>query len=149
MPVCNPLASRTESDSNAILTWSVHLAREHPAKLACSLLTAAGAAMAGYWVIGPLGSVAVALAMLGSLAEFVFPVVYRITPEGASSRTLIKVSEIRWENVRRCYVDAGGVKLSPLDRATRLEAFRGVYLRFGGNEENVIEAVRSMRAKQC
>ena len=149
MPICNPLAGRAEPDDNPILTWSVHLAREHPAKLVCSLLVAAGAAMAGYWVIGPLGSVAVASAMLGSLAEFVFPVVYRITPEGASARTLIKVSEIRWENVRRCYVDAGGVKLSPLDRATRLEAFRGVYLRFGNNDDSVIKAVRSMRAKQC
>lgn len=60
----------------------------------------------------------------------------------------LKGTEIKWENVKRCYVDDLGVKLSPLDRASRIEAFRGVYLRFGDNQDAVIEAVKSLRQTQ-
>lgn len=58
---------------------------------------------------------------------------------------LLKSSEIKWANVKRCYLDDFGVKLSPLDRVSRVEAFRGVYLRFGDNQNEVIEAVKALR----
>ncbi|MCX8053363.1 MAG: hypothetical protein N3B12_06110 [Armatimonadetes bacterium] len=105
--------------------------------------------MTAHWVIGPLGSVAVAIALVGSLAEFLFPVTYEITSDSAVCRTLFKQTEISWHNVRRYYLDNSGIKLSPLDRPSRLEAFRGVYLRFAGNDRQVIEAVRAIRKSQC
>ena len=129
------------------LRWTVHLALEHPLKLLCSLGAVAFACAAAHWAIGPLGALAVAVALIGSLADFLFPVTYEITPDRAACRMLFKRAEIEWRNVRRCYLDQGGVKLSPLDRLSRLEAFRGVYLRFNGNREQVVEAVRAMREK--
>ena len=131
-----------------ILRWTVHLAPEHPLKLLCTLGVLASACVAAYWAIGPLGAVAVAVALVGSLADFLFPVTYEITPERAACRMLFKRGEIEWRNVRKCFLDAGGIKLSPLDRQSRLEAFRGVYLRFNGNREQVIDAVRAVR-RQC
>jgi len=92
---------------------------------------------------------AVTLVMVASCAEFVFPMTYVLTCESAICRSIFKVSEIRWENVRRCYVDDMGLKLSPLDRQTRLEAFRGVYLRYADNETEVIEKVKKLRATEC
>jgi len=132
-----------------ILRWRVHLASEHPGKLLCSLGLAALASAAAYHALGPLGSAAVALALIGSLADFLFPVTYEITAHRAACRMLIKRAEIEWRSVRRCYVDQAGVKLSPLEGPSRLEAFRGVYLRFNGNREQVIDAVHAMKGDQC
>ncbi len=39
--------------------------------------------------------------------------------------------ERSWNTFRSFYVDANGVLLSPFARPTRLENFRGVYVRFG------------------
>lgn len=127
------------------MTWKVHLARKHPTKLLCLIGISAFVATTAYWVIGSLGSVFTAVLMIASSAEFIFPTRYTLTRESAVCRTLLKQSEIKWADVRRCYVDDMGVKLSPLDRQSRLEAFRGVYLRFADNEAGVIEAVKSLR----
>lgn len=149
MPTYNELASQSTAADQATLRWTIHLARQRPRKLigtvACLLLACAAA----YSVIGPLGSVAVAAMMAGALAEFWFPVTYEITSEGATCRMLHKSAQIKWIAVRRCYLDSGGVKLSPLNSGSKLEAFRGVYLRFNGNDEQVIEAVKARRPEPC
>jgi len=132
---------------DAILRWTVHLAPERPVKLLCALGVVAFACFAAHWAIGVLGSLAVAVALVGSLADFLFPVTYEITSDRATCRMLLKRAEVQWRNVRRCYLDQTGVKLSPLDRRSRLEVFRGVYLRFNGNREQVIETVKAMRDK--
>ncbi len=149
MPIHSDIAARRGEDHSIILSWSVHLAKEQPAKAVMCLALIAFAMTAGYHAVGLLGPVAAAAAMLGALSEFLFPVTYQITREGASCRMLFKSADIKWERVRRCYVDRTGVKLSPLAHPTRLEAFRGVYLRFSGNDEQVIDAVRSLRSPQC
>jgi hypothetical protein len=107
------------------------------------------AAAAGYFVIGALGALAAATVVLASIADFVFPTTYELTRDRAVCRRVFGTTEIQWENVKRCYLDDLGVKLSPFGRLSRLEAFRGVYLRFAGNQEQVIEAVRSLRTGAC
>ncbi len=83
--------------------------------------------------------------MMASLSDFLFPVQFEIRPDRVGCRMLFKSSEIKWADVKRCYLDDQGIKLSPLDRISRLEAFRGVYLRFADNEAEVVEAVKSLR----
>ncbi|MGC8864059.1 MAG: hypothetical protein ACP5R5_14980 [Armatimonadota bacterium] len=141
--------AQTSSQTDVILRWTVHLAPEHPLKLVFSLGLIALACVAAQRVIGLLGACAVGAALGGSLADFLFPVTYEITPKGVVCRMLLKQAEITWPEVRRCYLDDYGIKLSPLERPSRLEAFRGVYLRFAGNKEQVIEAVRAMRRGRC
>ena len=87
--------------------------------------------------------------MLGAMADFWFPISYEISSDGARCKMLLKSSEIKWNNVKRCYLDNDGVKLSPLDTLSRREAFRGIYLRFNGNKDTVIETVKSLKAEQC
>lgn len=149
MPYNTEQANPTQTKDRAILSWTVHLARQHPSRLAVAVAFVTLAACAGYFAIGPLAAVAVALVLSASLADFLFPVSYVLTRDGAECRMLFKSSQIRWENVRHCYVDDQGVKLSPLPRQSRLEAFRGVYLRFADNEEQVTEAVKSLRPRKC
>ena len=50
--------------------------------------------------------------------------------------------ERSWETFRSFYTDANGVLLSPFARPTRLENFRGVYVRFGKHSpEEVINFI--------
>lgn len=149
MPTDKGYVAKAGHGDSIILRWTIHLAREHPRKLLILIALLSVSMAAGYWVIGALGPIAVVLAMGGALAEFLFPVTYELTEQGAVCKTLVKFSEIKWKNVKSCYLDDLGIKLSPLKHQSRLEAFRGVYLRFGNNRNEVIEAVKSMRAKQC
>jgi hypothetical protein len=138
-----PAASTVED--RAILTWTVHLARTQPAKAVASVAFICAATALGCILVGPFIAALVAAALIASLSDFLFPLRYIITREKAACRTIGKGTEIKWANVKRCYLDDCGVKLSPLDRVSRLEAFRGVYLRFADNEDEVVEAVKSLR----
>jgi len=140
-----PIAVSNTASSEPILSWRVHLARQHPAKAVISLVLVAAATAVGCALAGPYVASFAAVALVASLSDFLFPVHYLITHDGASCRMLLKSCEIKWDNVKRCYLDNSGVKLSPLDRVSKVEAFRGVYLRFDGNEDEVVSAVRSLR----
>lgn len=133
---------------DVVLSWTVHLARENPMKVLASAGVILATVTAAFYAIGLAGAVAAVFIMLSTLADFLFPVTYILNMEGAEARMLFKKAVISWSNVKRCYVDDTGVKLSPLDRATRLEAFRGVYLRFCNNEEQVVNTVKSLR-EEC
>jgi hypothetical protein len=83
--------------------------------------------------------------LISSLADFLFPVRYEINERGASVRTLLGRTFIEWERVRKYYLDDHGIKLSPLIKPGRLEAYRGVYLKFGSRRDEITEAVRRIR----
>ena len=128
-----------------ILSWKVHLARRYPTRTIVSVAFIAVATTAGCFVVGPYAAALIGAALVASLSDFLFPVKYIVSCDRVCCRMLLKSAEIKWADVRRCYLDDQGVKLSPLDRTSRLEAFRGVYLRFAGNEREVIETVKSLR----
>ncbi|MGQ9454535.1 MAG: hypothetical protein ACUVT8_02700 [Armatimonadota bacterium] len=128
-----------------IIAWTVHLAPTNRAKLLTTLVCILIAAVAAGYVIGIIGSIAVIFALASSLSEFLFPVTYEITPSKAVCKMLFKRSEIKWSQVKKCYIDEEGIKLSTIGRPSRLEAFRGIYLRFNDNRDHVIEAVKQVR----
>ena len=49
--------------------------------------------------------------------------------------------EKKWESFRSFYADSNGVLLSPFDRPSRLENFRGLYIQFGSHREEVINFI--------
>lgn len=130
---------------DVVLSWTVHLARENPIRLLTALIAIMSTVAFAYYVIGLAGAIAAAFMMLSALADFLFPVTFVLNSEGAEARMLLKKAAISWGNVKRYYLDNQGIKLSPLDRVTRIEAFRGVYLRFKDNKEEVIATVKSLR----
>lgn len=48
-----------------------------------------------------------------------------------------------WSDFRSFYVDNNGVLLSPFSKPSRLENFRGIYVRFGGNRSEVVDFIKS------
>ena len=129
-----------------VLVWKVHLLREDPGKVLLIAPFVLGSLLVCYVIFHSLLLPAVVVFLFGSaLAEYLFPIHNEITGRGASSRTLFSRTFIEWNRVKKYYLDDHGIKLSPLRRPSRLEVYRGVYLRFGNRRDEVIEAVRRMR----
>jgi len=83
-----------------------------------------------------------------TLCDWLLPVKYRLTTRGASYNNVVFRKRIAWEEVRSVYVAESGLKLSPFSRRTRLDAFRGLVLRFAGNREAVIRIVKERATKR-
>ena len=136
-------------DSGEGVEWRVHLARTEPRKAAVVLGAAVAAAALCFllfmnWAFALFS----ALVLVAGTAEFLFPIRYRLTPEAAEMHNLHNWRRIEWTEVKKAYLLDDGVKLSPLEVPTRLEPFRGVFLRFGegpGERDRVLAAVRRYR----
>ncbi len=124
------------------LEWTVHLARRRPRQAVAivAVIVLAGIA-AGYGFQAPLLGVLAVILLTASVSEFLFPVRYALGPDGASAKGLLHRRAMAWRQVRRAARDEWGVKLSPLARPSRLEAYRGIYLWFEGNAEDVMAAI--------
>lgn len=137
-------------NAEPILTWRVCLLREQPAKmLLVAPIVFAGIVVSIILFRSLIFTAVTFFLFLSSLAEYIFPISYEIDKEGASSKALIGKTRIEWKNVKKYYIDEHGIKLSPLKKQSRLEAYRGVYLRFGNRRDEVIRIVRMMRDEHC
>ena len=124
------------------MQWTVHLARRHPAKTIIALVIVAAAAVCagigfGGWWAGVLAGVL----LVAAISDFLFPVRYVMNEEGVQARGLVMRRRMGWPQVRRVARDGLGVKLSPLARPSRLEAYRGIYLWFSDNADEVMEFI--------
>lgn len=124
------------------LHWTVHLARRYPARTAFAVaIVLAGAAIAGIGFASLFLGALAAVLLFASIADYLLPVRYALGAEGASARGLWHRRHLAWSQVRRVIRDELGVKLSPLPRPSRLEAYRGIYLWFAGNEAEVMATI--------
>lgn len=84
-----------------------------------------------------------AVVLFGSLSSFFLPVRYEFHTNHLKVRTLFRTISKDWKEFRSFYVDKNGVLLSPFDKPSRLENFRGIYVRFGQTDsEEVIKIVK-------
>lgn len=136
------------SDTRPELEWQVHRARGRPFEAA---VVAGAAVCAGMLCQSLFHSLPFALfsvmAVLGATAEFLFPIRYRLNAEGAELRNLHNWRRIGWEEVKKVYVGEREVKLSPLSRPGRREAFRGVLLQCPDNQEAVLALIAHYRSQ--
>lgn len=125
------------------MQWRVWSLARQPGKAIGAL-----AIMAGGSFLIALGTATVVLGLaalvllLLATREFFLPIRYRLTEEGAYAEGFMSSYFISWGKVKRCDLSGEGLKLSPFGRSSRLESFRGVYLRFADNCEEVVEMVK-------
>ncbi|KPK99486.1 MAG: hypothetical protein AMJ91_07580 [candidate division Zixibacteria bacterium SM23_73_3] len=81
--------------------------------------------------------------MLVSLSSFFLPTHYELDQEKVKIRFFLTKREREWSAFRSFYVDKNGVLLSPFAKPSRLENFRGIYVRFYQNKDQVVDFVRS------
>ena len=76
--------------------------------------------------------------LLGAVAPYFVITCYGLDREGISVKRYFTTTRKKWGELRSFYPDKRGVLVSPFANPSRLENFRGVYLRFGGNREKVL-----------
>ena len=86
--------------------------------------------------------------MLGSMSSFFLPTRYELDQDKVRIRFLFTNRQREWSAFRSFYVDKNGVLLSPFAKPSRLENFRGVYVRFSRNKDQVVDFVRSKIEKR-
>lgn len=149
MFVAAPPASASSPDA-VRLSWRVHRLRESPQGV--PLVAGAYALALGSWWLAfphPVTLLLPTVALTGALAEYLFPVTYRLTARGAHADCGLSRLLLEWKDVRRATHGTDGVYLSPLARPSRLDSFRGVRLRYlpgdADHAETVRETVRRLR----
>jgi hypothetical protein len=81
--------------------------------------------------------------LLGSLSPFFLPTYYELDDNRIKVKFFFNTKEKEWSMFRSFYVDKNGVLLSPFEKPSRLENFRGLYVRFNQNKDEVINFVKS------
>ena len=136
--------SPSASLENESYSWNVRPYQDAPHRRYVIGVAAVIAGLGGWLVFRQplLGLLGFGM-ILGSTAEYWVGTSYRIDAKGAKSRTGASTSVIEWGEVKRLISEDHGVKLSPLEKSSRLDAFRGVFLKYGReNREQVWAALR-------
>ncbi len=146
-PDLSEAVQETETSEEVLLAWRIHRLRDEPQKIG---LVALGYGLAfAFWRLAfpyPLGLFLPIVALTGAMAEYLFPVDYKLTSKAAycSCGPAIKL-EMLWSDVRRASTGKDGVYLSTLKIPSRLDSFRGIRLRFSqGNDQTVRETVKAL-----
>jgi len=129
------------------LTWVSHPAGERPlATILVSILIALILAAVYFAMERSVTMTIIAgFIFLISLSSFYFPTTYAVDDSRVRIRYLFSAKERNTSAFRKCYPGSRGILLSPYLSPSRLENFRGFYLRYGkGNKLVVDEVVRRL-----
>ncbi|HDL04171.1 MAG TPA: hypothetical protein ENH25_08560 [candidate division Zixibacteria bacterium] len=143
-----PGEEKEPSDSGKSLEWICHPAKKNMRTTVLVTIFLFVVIGAVYYATGSVwfGILAVVI-LFGSLASFYFPTRYRLTEDGIFVKTTAQNLQKKWSQYRSYYMDKNGVLLSPFVRPSRLENFRGVYLKFWYNKEEVMAFVKEQMEK--
>ena len=87
------------------------------------------------------------LILIFSLRQYFLPTCYILYDEQIVCRCLCYQRKVRWEQLKNYFIDKNGVLLSPFQKPTRLENFRGLYL-IGANQKPEVMALIKEKINQ-
>jgi len=131
-------------NGEAMLKWSTHPVKK---KTFISILVILF--LFGIWILMYLTTQSLfftalsVVILLGSLSSFFLPTHYELDEKKIKIKYFLATREKEWSMFRSFYVDKNGVLLSPFERPSRLENFRGIYVRFNQNKDQVVDFVKS------
>jgi len=124
--VSHPVLAAGAGPKNALLIAVVALAA-----FAVQELTASAG-----WAL-----ISAALLTLG-VHDYLLPTTFTLNADSVRSASPIFRRNKPWSGLKSYQADRHGVLLSPFPHRSRLEAYRGLYVRFAGNRESVLAFVR-------
>ena len=125
-------------------TWVVHPMRENWTRSTLLLLFLTLFFSGVYWLFQSVSVTFLSvLFLIGSLYRYFVPFRYEFYEHQLVVTAPFYRLTKPWSAFRSFYVDRNGVLLSPFLKSSRLENFRGVYVRFGGNQSEVIDFIES------
>lgn len=130
------------------LHWTVHpLRHEPPAKTALLILIILGAPVPVALAFEtPAFGFLAAVLLTASMSRYFAPTRYALLEEHVLIAHLGARRTTPWDRIRRRTVLPDGVFLSPFARPHRLDPFRGCFLRFRDNRDEVIAYVEARLA---
>jgi len=80
--------------------------------------------------------------LFGSLSSFFLPTTYILNDEGITVKSIFRKSTKNWSYYKSYYPEKKGVFLSPFSHPSRLENFRGLFVRFNNNRAEVVDFIK-------
>ena len=140
-------AAPSSSPSADVIRWRSHpLVDEFPKSLLLAVIILAVCVGASWALEGLIWGVISALLLVAAMARYIFPSHFQLDADGVTVRFLGVARRMPWTALKRMSVGPGGMFLSPFERPSRLDSFRGVALRFAGNADEVVAFVRDKMA---
>ena len=126
------------------LQWrSYPLVDDFPRSLLCVAVFVGFCVLTGLAFGGVGYGVIAAVLVGGSLGRYFLPTYFALDEDGVTIRMLGRSRTIPWTDVKRISVRSCGMFLSPFPAPSRLDSFRGAFLRFRGNADEVTRFVES------
>lgn len=126
------------------LNWKVHPFVEQTNRSIVLLLVLAGVLLlVGLNFPNPVWILLSAVLLFGSLTKYFLPTTYQFSRQGVEISFLGFKKFRAWDQFQSFHIGPTGVLLSPFKEPHRLENFRGEFVLFGSNREEVIEFVRT------
>jgi hypothetical protein len=121
-----------------MLSWRYHPAAKDKAKtvLAVAVIVTFGVFVWWYSQSGIFAFLAV-LILTASLGVFFFPTNYTLNEDGLTVEFLGTKQVKKWDSFVRAEPEKNGIFLSPFSRKNFLEHYRGIFVRYNGNKEEV------------
>ena len=130
-------------DEGEMLEWTCHPVKRKPVVSALVTLFIILVGVAIYLTTySRLFTVLGLVILLMSLAKFYFPTRFKLSDRGITIKTTTQTLFKDWKIYRSCYPDKKGILLSPFVEPSRLENFRGLYVMFESNADEVTSFVR-------
>lgn len=130
------------------MEWTVHPIRRHHGRTVLLVLILA-VTLGGLWVETrePLWVVFAAAILMIAVRQYLLPTTYILDADGARSVFCGVSRKKDWSQIRSHYRDKNGVLLSTFPARSRMETFRGLYLIFDANGDEVMRVVRERTEK--
>lgn len=133
-----------QAEEQIVLEWTCHPMKRKPLVTAAVLLFIVVLAICVYVATtSRLFTVLALIILFASLAKFFFPTTYRFSDTRIAIKSTMQTLYKEWRLFRSFYPDKNGVLLSPFAGPSRLENFRGIYLMYNDNREEVLAVVKS------
>lgn len=133
------------NDTSCELSWTSHPLLDNPRWKSAALIgVIVGFSSVVYYSLESLAYALTACTVLvAAMSRYFLPIHYCLTEREVAVTHAGVTRRMSWDCFQNLYVHPDGVFLSPFVRPSRLEAFRGCFLRFRNNRDEVLEFVRS------
>jgi len=110
------------------LSWTVHRAKETPAKTVVVSVFILAFVAFSWTVFGPVLGILAVVVLFLALNTYFLPVTYTFTDKGIEVDKRMFTARYEWKQFRRWFRTTGGIVISPFSHKNYLDNFRGVHL---------------------
>jgi hypothetical protein len=133
------------SGTSCELRWTAHPLRDEVWWKSAALIALIACFSAGacYSLEGLIYGLIACAVLIAAVSRYLLPVHYCLTDREVVVTHAGMTRRTPWGRFQKFHVHPDGVFLSPFGRPSRLDSFRGCFLRFKDNRDEVLAVVRA------